>query len=587
MPVATTYPGVYIQELPSGVHTIAGVSTSTTAFVGRAAKGPIDEPTVITSFEDYQRIFGGLSLFSAMSFAVRDFFQNGGGKAVIVRLYRPGLQVAQDVAAAGVGADADAVVAAIKAAAAAYTKDPEKTLAEGIVTAAKAAATPTATKEAVQKAATDAAAQTGTRRATIDANGLKLEAVSDGAWGNGLQVRVEEDPKDNTHRFKLLIRDSASGAIEVYPNASFVAADPSGRNIDRLLEQSQLMRATTLPAAIPTAHGAPVFPKGIWDANTPATFSGVADADLADDGAFLTSADIVGAAHQAAKTGLYALRKTDLFNLLCIPPYKADASIDESIVDEAVQYCQARRAMFLIDPPPGWPVLKQAGEGQIKDIGAPSSYAAVFYPRLLQPNPLRDGQEEAFAPCGAVAGIFARTDAQRGVWKAPAGLEAVLSGVPRLAVNLSDGENGQLNPLGVNCLRNFPGAGRVVWGARTREGDDRATSEWKYIPVRRMALFIEESLYRGTQWVVFEPNAEPLWAQIRLNIGAFMQSLFRQGAFQGSTPKDAYFVKCDKDTTTQSDINRGVVNILVGFAPLKPAEFVVIQIQQLAGQLQT
>jgi uncharacterized protein len=586
MPVATTYPGVYIQELPSGVHTIVGVSTSTTAFVGRAAKGPIDEPTVITSFEDYQRIFGGLSLLSAMSFAVRDFFQNGGGKAVIVRLSRPGLQVAQDVAAAGVGVDADAVAKAIKDAAAVYTKDPEKTIAEGIAKAAKDAAVPGATKEAVQKAAADAASQTGTRRATIDANGLALEAVSDGAWANGLQARVEEDPKDKANRFKLLIRDSASGAIEVYPNASIVAGDPSGRNIDRLLEQSQLVRATALPAALPAAHGAPVFPKGVWDANTPATFSGVADAKLADDGAFLTSADIVGAGHQTAKTGLYALRKTDLFNLLCIPPYKADASIDEAIIDEAAQYCQARRAMFIIDPPPVWPVLTQAGAGQIRNIGSPTSYAAVFYPRLVQPNPLRDGQEEAFAPCGAIAGIFARTDAQRGVWKAPAGLEAVLSGVPRLAVNLSDGENGQLNPLGVNCLRNFPGAGRVVWGARTREGDDRGTSEWKYIPVRRMALFIEESLYRGTQWVVFEPNAEPLWAQIRLNIGAFMQSLFRQGAFQGKTPLEAYLVKCDASTTTQNDIDRGVVNIVVGFAPLKPAEFVVIRLQQMAGQLE-
>ena len=140
---------------------------------------------------------------------------------------------------------------------------------------------------------------------------------------------------------------------------------------------------------------------------------------------------------------------------------------------------------------------------------------------------------ENFAPCGAVAGMFARTDAQRGVWKAPAGLDATLVGVPKLTVQLTDAENGQLNPLGINCLRAMPAAGRVVWGARTLQGDDRLASEWKYVPVRRTALFIEESLYRGTQWVVFEPNDEPLWAQIRLNVGAFMHSLFRQGAFQG------------------------------------------------------
>jgi len=142
-----------------------------------------------------------------------------------------------------------------------------------------------------------------------------------------------------------------------------------------------------------------------------------------------------------------------------------------------------------------------------------------------------------------------------------------------------------LNPLAINCLRNFPVYGPVCWGARTLNGSDQQADDYKYIPVRRLALFIEESLFRGTQWVVFEPNDTPLWAQIRLNVGAFMQNLFRQGAFQGSTPQDAYFVKCDSTTNPQSTINLGIVNIIVGFAPLKPAEFVVIQIQQIAGQI--
>jgi phage tail sheath protein FI len=152
---------------------------------------------------------------------------------------------------------------------------------------------------------------------------------------------------------------------------------------------------------------------------------------------------------------------------------------------------------------------------------------------------------------------------------------------------LNNDDSGALNPLGINCIRSFPVTGHAVWGARTLAGSDVLASEWKYVPVRRTALFIEESLFRGTQWVVFEPNDEPLWAQIRLNLGAFMHNLFRQGAFQGVTPKDAYFVKCDKETTTQTDINLGIVNILVGFAPLKPAEFVVIKIQQMAGQIET
>ncbi|TJX45566.1 MAG: phage tail sheath family protein, partial [Mesorhizobium sp.] len=163
----------------------------------------------------------------------------------------------------------------------------------------------------------------------------------------------------------------------------------------------------------------------------------------------------------------------------------------------------------------------------------------------------------------------------------PAGIEATISGADGLTFKMTDDENGKLNPLGVNCLRSFPNVGRVVWGARTMRGSDQLADDYKYIPVRRLALFIEESLFRGTKWVVFSPNDEPLWSQIRLNVGAFMQRLFRQGAFQGASPRQAYFVKCDRETTTQDDINRGIVNIAVGFAPLLPAEFVVINIQQI------
>jgi phage tail sheath protein FI len=220
----------------------------------------------------------------------------------------------------------------------------------------------------------------------------------------------------------------------------------------------------------------------------------------------------------------------------------------------------------------------------VDTLGLQDENAAVYFPRVNIPDPLQENRLEEFVPCGAVAGVYARTDAQRGVWKAPAGLEATLTGIGKLSYKLTEGECGQLSPLGVNCLRTFPEVGHVVWGARTLVGADQLASDWKYITVRRLALFIEESLYRGIKWVVFEPNDEPLWAKIRLNIGAFMQNLFRQWAFQGTTPREAYFVKCDSETTTQDDIDRGIVNILVGFAPLKPAEFVIIKIKQIAGQ---
>jgi phage tail sheath protein FI len=213
--------------------------------------------------------------------------------------------------------------------------------------------------------------------------------------------------------------------------------------------------------------------------------------------------------------------------------------------------------------------------------------AVAYFPRLQIPDPLNEFRLRSVGPSGTIAGLYARSDGERGVWKAPAGTEANLINVRQLEVSLNDGQNGLLNPLAINCLRTFPAYGKVCWGARTLDGSDQRASEWKYVPVRRLALFLEESLYRGTQWVVFEPNDEPLWAQIRLNIGAFLQNLFRQGAFQGSSPKEAYYVKCDRETTTQNDINLGVVNILVGFAPLKPAEFVVIRFQQMAGQITT
>jgi hypothetical protein len=306
------------------------------------------------------------------------------------------------------------------------------------------------------------------------------------------------------------------------------------------------------------------------------------------DGLPIDDNDIQGSA--AGKTGISALEKADLFNLLCIPPLinaSGDAiDIKSATRNAAAQYCATRRALFIADPSNSWATHTSV----ISALGThidPSANAALFFPMLLATDPLRENQIAEFAPCGAVAGVMARTDANRGVWKAPAGIEATLNGTSGLSVKLTDGENGQLNPLGVNCLRSFPLAGRVVWGARTMRGADQLADQWKYIPVRRLALYIEESLFRGTKWVVFEPNDEPLWAQIRLNIGGFMNTLFRQGAFQGASPKDAYFVKCSHETTTQTDIDNGVVNIIVGFAPLKPAEFVVIQIQQIAGQTQS
>jgi hypothetical protein len=294
---------------------------------------------------------------------------------------------------------------------------------------------------------------------------------------------------------------------------------------------------------------------------------------------------------ESNQTGMHALDPVDLINLMILP---GDSDVADSVLTSvwgpASVYCQRRRAFLLTDPPASWTdsngrptvvqdtsLVNQFRSTMVKD------HAAVFYPRLRYNA---RGLIKTIGAAGAIAGLMARTDGSRGVWKAPAGIDAGVRDIVGVNLQLTDLENGVLNKKAVNCIRVLPN-GIVNWGARTLDGDDDFGSEWKYIPIRRLALMIEESLYRGTRWAVFEPNDEPLWANLRLNIGAFMNSLFRQGAFQGSSPKDAYYVRCDSSTTTQNDRNLGIVNIEVGFAPLKPAEFVVIKIQQMAGQIET
>jgi phage tail sheath protein FI len=317
-------------------------------------------------------------------------------------------------------------------------------------------------------------------------------------------------------------------------------------------------------------------------ASTPKTFSGGADGTVlaANDGQFANALDPL-----FATGGI--IDRIDLFNLVCVPGLTNTNATTQGVLAKLQLRCHARRAFLIVDSLQNETVANMDSKGETGLTGSDGNFSALYYPWVMQADPLQSGVVRDFPPCGFVAGVYARTDATRGVWKAPAGSDASVNGGVGFALTLSDAENGQLNPIGVNCLRTLPVYGNVVWGARTLHGQNDRGSEWKYVPVRRMALFLEESLYRGTQWVVFEPNDEPLWAQIRLNIGAFLQGLFRQGAFQGRTPREAYFVKCDRESTTQADINLGIVNIIVGFAPLKPAEFVVIKIQQIAGDIPT
>jgi hypothetical protein len=306
-----------------------------------------------------------------------------------------------------------------------------------------------------------------------------------------------------------------------------------------------------------------------------------------DDGQKPDATAIIGSSGPPA-IGMHTLAEVDLFNILCIPRAVA-ADVEDSqrvaIYSAAESFCGQKRAFLLVDIPEDQDEVQEIKDWVDTHATLRDGNAAIYYPRTKVPDPRNEYRLRSIGTSGTMAGIYARTDSERGVWKAPAGVEAILRGVSDLDRKLTDAENGVLNPLGINCLRTFPVYGGIAWGARTLMGADQMANEWKYVPIRRLALMLEESLFRGTKWVVFEPNDEPLWAKIRLNVGAYMTSLFRQGAFQGVTPKQAFYVKCDGETTTEDDRNKGIVNIEVGFAPLKPAEFVVIKIQQMAGDL--
>ncbi len=292
-------------------------------------------------------------------------------------------------------------------------------------------------------------------------------------------------------------------------------------------------------------------------------------------------------------SGLRLLDRLTDISILVIPGWSGmDESTATRFINDGTAYCdkvrpaQARplRDLFLVTNTPA--EVTKPGDAKKyarKDIGYKSSggYAAIYYPWIVVNDPIgTDSPTITVPPAGSIAGLYASIDGRRGVWKAPAGTEAGLAGVLGLADQVSDVKQDLLNPYGVNAIRSMPGAGIVSWGARTLA----TNPEWKYVPVRRTAIMIEVSIYEGIQWAVFEPNDEELWASLRLNIGSFMMTLFRQGAFQGNTPSKAFFVKCDAETTIQADIDAGVVNVFVGFAPLKPAEFVVVKISQKAGQ---
>lgn len=657
MPTAPTFPGVYVEEIPSGVRTIVGVSTSTGAFVDRFSRGPVDVPVRIFSFADFERAFGGLNRDSAASYGLQQFFLNGGTEAYVVRVGN-GL-AASAVQVDGGGAAMFNVTAGRRFQGVAVddpgvwgdrlrieidydTSEPDETfnltiqetgLSDGRTVVLRSESYRNLTMEPDTPNYVIDVVNEDSVLIQLDRDGLAALAAPflppDATGTQGVALAEPPVIPADGDQFDITIDVDGTATTTIAGTATLSYPDPASPPTS-YAELRPFVQAALRAATASVAAEQIVFSDHLRDAvvqlannryrvllsRTNPNFDPGATATFAETGAGSTAADlglldpgvIVGPQQvaltggndggaldapsmvgvRADKSGMFALEDADIFNIMCLPAAADLTDTDmRAVYSQAIAYCEERRSFLIIDIPETTDTPDAMLAWLTDNAGLRHKNASTYFPRPKISDPLNQGRLRSVGASGTMAGLYARTDGERGVWKAPAGTEVRLLNVQDLDYALTNGENGALNPLGVNALRTFPVFGNIAWGARTLDGADQLASEWKYIPVRRIALFLEETLFRNLKWVVFEPNDEPLWSQIRLNVGAFMQSLFRQGAFQGQTAKEAYFVKCDAETTTQTDINLGIVNVVVGFAPLKPAEFVIIKIQQIAGQIPT
>ncbi len=653
MPQQYTYPGVYVEEIPSGVHTITGVATSIAAFVDFFKEGPMDKAVRIQSLSDFNRLFGGLSAKSPASYAINQFFLNGGTEAYVVRTAKAGTYATADIEITD-GSSTVLTVSALSPGAWGntlrvdidYNTDDPASLFNLTVTryvSDEDDAQPLSSEQFLNLSVTESNSRyaekiinndsklitvtVATSASTmplptglISGSHTSVPTVTSGEKMNvqigseaALEVTVTYDGTATFNKLKKAISAGlhsaknsegvtptafADATVEVYSDGTNTAFRIlSGRKADSYSPIEQIVvtanGSDTVAADLKLTSGTSnvqQYPVG-FDGTVPSGAAMVKD-DKGADGDEPEAGDLIGSSSEPF-TGMYALELADLFNIMCLP--RAAIIADDSsaggvtamqaVYSKALAYCIKRRAFLIIDIPKSVNAVDEMEDWLDANASLRDKNSAVYFPRLQMPDPLDEYRLKSVGSSGTMAGLYSRIDTTRGVWKAPAGTEATLKGVSALDLELTDGQNGTLNPLASNCFRIFPIYGTVSWGARTLDGSDQAASEWKYIPIRRLALFLEESLFRGTKWVVFEPNDEPLWSKVRLNLNAFMMGLFKQGAFQGSTPDQAFYVKCDGETTTQDDRNKGIVNIEVGFAPLKPAEFVVLKFQQIAGEL--
>jgi uncharacterized protein len=610
MPVTVTYPGIYIQEAPSSSHSITAAPTNIAVFIGythplKTVPGLLGQAQRILGFADYQAQFGGFvrsgafaraigvasnqGAFGDMAQAVSQFFLNGGATCYVVALPNQTLgELSSSVVTLGPGSPPGSGVLA--------------QLSSG-GTAPNDAITFTATEVTDELYAMAITIRPG-QPTSPPGNQVADIIISYGPVNPAASASPPSSPPASP------VATGPGTTIETYRRVSLNPFLSDGVTSNPNYITTRLSASALVKVAVGSAVANPAWPAGI----TTQTFG----LYLAQNTAFFSPTDYTSVLQEDTP-----LDKVPIFNLMVLPGIADNSATwpaDESgvlILSIAIAFCERKLAFLIMDPPiadsadgtvkpAAWPPLPSPTPAPPGDLSNPiqatmnqgsipeSKNAALYFPYLLSPDPITGsgvnyvtGQPSQIPPAATVCGLFAATDVARGVWKAPAGFQTNANNVTGVTPRglMTDPRQGVLNPLGVNCLRTFPNIGTVVFGARTLV--TLTDEQWRYVPVKRTALFIEQSLVGSLKWVIFEPNAQPLWSAISMSINAFMLGLFRQNAFQGETPSKAFKVQCDSQTTTQTDIDNGIVNILVGFAPLKPAEFVVITIAQLAGQTQT
>lgn len=669
MALQLTYPGVYVQELPSGTHTISGVATSITAFLGYLTRGPMNTPVQCLNFGDFQRVFGGLDPNSVTSFQVSQFFLNGGSEAWVSRVCAssaPPIQPKTELIGAppptgssgggskGLAPSTGTSLVEIDSqnpgtwgqnvfvtvdymtnrpntfnmTATLYSVSSNSPSSSSF-SVVQTQSLPSVTLDLSQSNSLVEVMQSGNQSTSLlavpnlTATPSVLVPFATGTILNftppktpvvtsGITVTVQPPGSDPTKpppaktytltvpftistvaQMIAAIQSAISGAAGAmgYPSLAsaqvrsclspFVSSNGTQAQLIQLWVPdpgfaSYLIGVSTNPGTLFTTQSVNYQAQQLL---------GPTPMPANPDGLPPTGFDISG--NSTDRTGVFSLDEMRMVNIIAVPDMESmDASDYLTSATATLNYAIQRKAFAILDMPSN---ITTPSEAVAWATNTPGTFgtgiisAATYWPQIQIPSPFST-QLLSLGGSGTMAGVYAATDVNRGVWKAPAGITAPLAGVQQLAYGMNDQENGQINPLGINALRTFPVYDNIVWGARTLAAPNVADDDWKYVSVRRLTLYLEQSLIQGLQWVVFEPNDASLWAQIRLSVNAFLHPLYLQGAFVGATPSEAYQVICDESTTTPEDMDNGIVNILILFAPVKPAEFVVISLQQMAGQ---